>query len=120
LEGQFVCGHKFTADPDERFAERERVWSTYRAGTIDPPLKSEFDTFWNAQNGVRGLFVMDHIVALPSPIQFKTYGRALEWGYPTGVGYRYLSLPQSYLLLRMGNLPDEENDLFLKRLTGLS
>jgi hypothetical protein len=117
LGGQYVAGHKFTADLDERIAERDRVWNTYRAGTIDPPVQSEFDTFWNGQNGVRGLFIMDHVVALQSPVAFKTYGRALEWGYPTGVGYRYLSLPQSYLLLRVGNLPDQQNELFLKGLT---
>ena len=31
VTGQFVAGHKFTADMDERMAERERIWTTYRA-----------------------------------------------------------------------------------------
>jgi hypothetical protein len=101
LEGQFVAGHKSTADQEERIAERERIWTTFRAGTIDPPLKSDFDKFWDAQNGVRGLFVMSDISDVPHPVPFKLYGRALEWGYPIGVGYRYLSFSQSLLLERI-------------------
>jgi hypothetical protein len=45
---------------------------------------------------------MDEVVPLARPCQFKEYGRALEWGYPRGVGYRYLTLSQSYTLLRRG------------------
>jgi hypothetical protein len=100
VTGQFVAGHKFTADKDERMAERERIWTTYRAHTLDPPKKEEFDLFWEKQHGVRALFVMERVVAVARPVQFKFYGRALEWGYPTGVGYRYLSLSQSVLLFR--------------------
>jgi hypothetical protein len=100
-EGQFVAGHKLTVDPDERAAERERVWETHRAQTIDPPAKEEFDRFWEAQHGVRGLFLMDQVVELREPVAFKLYGRALGWGYPLGVGYRYLSASQAVLLSRL-------------------
>jgi hypothetical protein len=103
---QFVAGHKSTSDEEERIAERERVWTTYRAGTIDPPSKSDYNTFWNAQNGVRGLFVMGDIVEVPHPVPFKQYGRALEWGYPIGVAYRYLSFSQTLLLLRLAKLSE--------------
>jgi hypothetical protein len=51
-EAQFVAGYKPTIEPDERLAERERVWQTNRAGTVDPPTKEEFDKFWAAQHGV--------------------------------------------------------------------
>jgi hypothetical protein len=102
--GEFVAGHKWTAAPEERIAERERIWMTYRASTVDPPAKADFDAFWNKQAGVRGLFIMEDVAAVAEPIQFKTYARALEWGYPTGVGYRYLSFSQSWLLGRIAGL----------------
>jgi hypothetical protein len=41
---------------------------------------------------------------------FKEYGRALEWGYPMGVGYRYLTLPQTFLLLRCSALAEGITD----------
>lgn len=110
-ESQYVAGHKFTVDADERLAERERIWTTWRANTIDPPDKPEFDTFWTKQHGVRSLFVMDEVTAVSKPSQFKEYARALEWGYPTGVGYRYLTRSQSHLLLRRLELQTRESAL---------
>ena len=109
---QFVAGHKQTVEKTERITERERVWLTHRAATVDPPAKPDFDKFWDGQNGIRGLFVMDNVMEVPSASAFKEYGRALEWGYPMGVGYRYLTLSQSYLLLRLANLPDEAHRLY--------
>ena len=113
-EGQFVAGHKLTVEAEERVAERERVWHTHRVNTIEPPTKEQFDKFWQAQNGVRGLFVMDQIVELTPPMTFKLYGRALQWGYPMGVGYRYLSLAQSLLLLKMTATTSEVRDNYLR------
>jgi hypothetical protein len=113
-EGQFVAGYKFTVGPEERQQERERVWQTHRVNTIDPPTKEQFDKFWEGQDGVRGLFVMDEVAAVPKPVAFKVYGRALEWGYPRGVGYRYLSLPQSVLLLRLAVMPSGVNEMCLQ------
>jgi hypothetical protein len=106
VSGHFVAGHKFTADKEERIAERERVWTTYRAKTIDPPTKAEFDAFWEKQHGVRALLIMENVLPVPEPVPFKLYGRALEWGYPTGVGYRYMSFSQSLLLLRTAQTGD--------------
>ena len=71
-EAQFVAGYKPTIEPDERLAERERVWQTHRAGTIDPPTKEAFDKFWDAQHGVRSLFLMDEVAALPAPVAFRS------------------------------------------------
>jgi hypothetical protein len=104
-ESQFIAGQKFTVDEPERIEERERIWSQYRAGTLDAPQKADFDVFWTRQNGVRGVFLMDEVTELPQPLRFKDYGRALEWGYPNGVGYRYLSYSQAYLLFREARLP---------------
>jgi hypothetical protein len=113
-EGQFVAGHKLTVEAEERLAERERVWQTHRVDTIDPPTKEEFDRFWEAQHGVRGLFVMDEVAELPEPVAFKVYSRALGWGFPMGVGDRYLSVPQCVLLLRMAGMAARGSDTYLK------
>jgi hypothetical protein len=118
VEAHYVAGYKLTVEKDERLAERERVWSRYRANTIDPPTKPEFDGFWDGQHGVRALFVMDNLTPVPAPVTFKAYGRALEWGYPMGVGYRYLSLAQCLLLLRMAELPQDSVEPFLRNTVG--
>lgn len=103
---QYVTGYKPTADADERIAERERVWTAFREPTLNPPSKMEFDEFWDSQHGVRSLFIMDNLVEVPVELPFKMYGRALEWGYPMGVGYRYLTLSQCWLLLRATELTE--------------
>jgi hypothetical protein len=100
IAGHFVAGHKFTAAQEERLAERERIWSQYRENTVGPPTKGDLDSFWDKQHGGRALFLLEDVEAVTEPVPFRTYGRALEWAYPTGVGYRYLSLSQCLLLKR--------------------
>jgi hypothetical protein len=100
VEARYVAGHRFNVASEERIQAREHFWESYRTGTIDAPAKADFDSFWDGQNGVRAYFLMDELWAPKDPLLFKAYGKALEWGYPTGVGYRYLSLSQSMLLLR--------------------
>jgi hypothetical protein len=58
---------------------------------------------------------MDEIQELSSPCPFKDYAKALEWGFPTGVGYRYLTISQTYLLLRQSHLSTEASYLTLIR-----
>ncbi len=41
---------------------------------------------------------------LPHSPQFKEYGRALEWGYPQGVGWRPLDLFQTHYLMNLGGV----------------
>lgn len=115
-QSQIVAGYKQSIEPAERIAERERIWITYRRDTIDPPTKENFNSFWENQHGVRALFLMDNLIELPKPLPFKTYGRALEWGYPMGVGYRYLTLSQSILLLRSAELSESMYNLYLDQL----
>jgi hypothetical protein len=113
LRSEFVAGYKPSADPSERTSERERVWREYRELTVEPPTKQDFDTSWDGQYGVRALFLTENLVELAVPIPFRKYGRALEWGYPMGVGYRYLSLSQCVLMLRASELPPTTQDAFL-------
>jgi hypothetical protein len=115
-ESQFVAGHKHTVDSGERANERERIWLAYRARTLHAPTKADFDTFWERQNGVRALFIMENLYPVSRSCPFKTYGRALEWGYPIGVGYRYLSLSQCVLLLRHAQVPSELEEVYLNPL----
>ncbi len=98
-ESQYVAGHKQTVQLEERTAERERIWTAYRVATINPPTKEDFDLFWERENGVCGIFLMDCIEPVMEPLPFGVYSRALEWGFPLSVGHRYLSLSQCALLL---------------------
>jgi hypothetical protein len=97
---QFVAGHRFTCDAVDRDQERERIWRQFREGTINSPDRAAFDRFWIAQNGVRALLLLDQFHWLVQPLSFKSYSRVLDWGYPTGVGYRYLSHWQCACLSR--------------------
>ena len=103
---RYVAGHKSTAALPERTEAREWFWQTYRQGTVKAPTKDEFDVFWDAQNGVRAYLLIQDLIEVSNPPQFKLYGRALEWGYPMGVGYRYLSLSQASTLLHVCNVAD--------------
>ena len=109
-----MAGHKFTVEAEERRTERERVWQTHRVPTLDPPTKEAIDAFWEGQHGVRGLFLLDEVAELAAPVAFKVYGRALEWEFPMGVGYRYLSGPQSVLLMRLAVMTEGVNERYLQ------
>lgn len=97
---EVVSGYRHTIELGEREAERERVWQQYRAWTLQCPSPPAFARFWDSQDGVRSLFFLREVVPSTQPVEFKVYGRALEWGYPMGVGYRYLSFAESMLLLK--------------------
>ena len=113
LHSEFVSGHKRTVGAAERIDERERVWKQYRAATAGAPEKPEFDRFWDAQDGVRSLFIFDSVIRLPHACQFGTYRACLGWGYPRGVGYRYLTFSQALLLLRACHAPSDTVDQYL-------
>jgi hypothetical protein len=116
LGSQFVAGHKQTVENSERVEEKERVWINFRANTIDPPTRKDFGFFWERQNGIRSLFLFENLVEIPNPLPFKIYGPALQWGYPMGVGYRYLTFSQTVLMLRASNLPFSVQDSYLSPL----
>lgn len=101
---QQVSAYKRTTDDAERIAERERCWADFRAGTINPPSKEAFDAFWEKQDSVRSLILIDNLSPIPSLPQYKEYGRALEWGYPTSVGWRNLDLFQTHYLMAVCGL----------------
>jgi hypothetical protein len=87
--GQFVAGYKPTVEADERRTECERVWHTHRAGTIDPQTKEEFDLFWDAQHGVRGLFSWTRSRNCRRPLRSRStavpWSGATRWGSDTGI-----------------------------------
>ena len=98
---QVVSAYRHMVEPEERVSERERVWQQFRASTLKPPTEEAFVQFWNAQNGIRSLFVFRDLVPAKQSVPFKVYGHALEWGYPMGVGYRYVTFAESMLLLKL-------------------
>lgn len=100
VETQVVSAYHHTVESNERDAECDRIWRQFRASTLKAPAPDAFREFWNSQHGVRSLLVIRDLVASKQPVPFKVYGRALEWGYPIGVGYRHLSFAESMLLLR--------------------
>jgi hypothetical protein len=97
---QAVSAYRRTIELDERVSERQRIWQQFRAATLKAPTLEAFGQFWDAQDGVRSLFLFHDLVPSKRPVPFRVYGRALEWGYPTGVGYRYVSFAESMLLLK--------------------
>lgn len=103
-ESQVVSSYKKTNDVNERQEERERCWAQYRAGTLDAPSRQEFDEFWEKQDSIRALIILDNFLPTPRPTQFKEYGKALEWGYPTSVGWRALDLFQVHYLMNLSQL----------------
>jgi hypothetical protein len=113
VESKYLSGYRLSVDETERTEERERIWHAYRASTVNPPAKSDFDSFWGSQHGVRAVFLMSNLVEVPEPLPFRAYGRALEWGYPMGVGYRYLSLSQCILLIRACALSESASRVYL-------
>jgi hypothetical protein len=113
VESKYISGYRLSVDETERTVERERIWHTYRASTMNPPPKPDFDSFGDGQHGVRAFFLMNNLVEVPAPLPFRDYGRALEWGYPMGVGYRYLSLSQCILLIRACSLSESASYVYL-------
>jgi hypothetical protein len=115
-ESQYVAGHKNTVPVAERISERERIWLAHRASTLSPPSRPDFDAFWERQNGVRALFMMDNLFSVSQACPFRTYGQGLQWGYPIGVGYRYLTFSQCVLLLRYASVPPGVTELYIDTL----
>jgi hypothetical protein len=100
----YVASYRRTTESAEQESEMERCWHEYRAGTIDAPDRTEFEEFWKKQDFVRSFVVLDNFIELPEQPQFKEYGRALEWGYPAGVGWRPLDLFQAHYLMSLSKL----------------
>jgi hypothetical protein len=59
--------------------------------------------------GISSFFMIEN---RPRAADTLLYG--LEWGFPMGVGYRYLSVPQSVLLLRLAVVPPGVNEMYLQ------
>ena len=96
-----------------KLEERERCWNEFRAGTIDAPSRADFESFWERQDGVRSVIVIDTLSAVPAASQYKEYGRALEWGWPAGVGWRPLDLFQSHYLMNVCGVEEATVSFYL-------
>jgi hypothetical protein len=110
---EFVASYRRSTEEIEQNNEMQRCWSEYRAGTIAAPDRAAFEEFWRRQDFIRSLVVLDNFTELPEPPQFKEYGRALEWGYPTGVGWRSLDLFETHYLMQVSKLNTVTMSFFL-------
>jgi hypothetical protein len=57
--------------------------------------------------------MLDNFISLPHTPQYKEYGRALEWGYPQGVGWRPLDLFQTHYMMNLGGVDAALTSFFL-------
>ncbi|MEM4047478.1 MAG: hypothetical protein QXI65_07175 [Metallosphaera sp.] len=70
--------------------ERERIWQTFGPHRLHTHDKDEFDKFWKAQMGVRGLFLMKDLQRLQKTISWDDSMKILQVFRPLGFSYRYL------------------------------
>jgi len=103
-----VRGYMPLYDQGVRDAERERIWALYRSNQRFPieGTKENFDRFWSAKRGVRSLIHIGDVSLLPRRPSWTEYGsKLLQWGMPTCVGYRHLTLRQAKALSEASGSP---------------
>ncbi len=113
-ESLFVASYEKTVAEDEQQEARQHCWARYRSGTEDAPSPEEFDDFWKRQDSVRSLMLLDNFEAVEAPPRFRDYSKALEWGYPMGVGWRPLNLFETYYLMGLCQLDDSLTSFYLR------
>ena len=84
--------------------ERDRIWNTFGPYRLHTHNKEEFDEFWKAQKGVRGLFLMESVKELPEKIPWSKSMRILQIHRPIGFSYRYLTFKQVQEFLKLTRL----------------
>lgn len=102
-----VNGYKPLYEENERVQEAERIWVQHRLTQRRPieGSKDDFDKFWEAKQGIRSLIYMGDISVIPRRPPWAEYGsKLLQWGMPTCVGYRYLTLTQAKALSETSGL----------------
>jgi len=107
---EYVKGwYEHTKLRDDRIwiGERERVWHTYGPHRLHTHNKEDFNKFWEAQMGVRGLFLMRDIQKTPKTIPWNNSMRILQVFRPLGFSYRYLTTTQVQKFLDLVDLKIE-------------
>ena len=74
--------------------ERKRVWRTFGPQRLHTHDRDDFDKFWKAQMGVRGLFLMKDLQRSPKTISWDDSMKILQVFRPLGFSYRYLTNSQ--------------------------
>jgi len=90
LRSEFVPAYKPFESDETRLLWRERIWQQYHDHQLHTHTKSEFDKFWEMENGVRSLVLVNDLVVPNVRISWRSVQRIMYTGYPVGVGYRYL------------------------------
>lgn len=101
--------YRRTVDHDETLwiSERERIWHTFGPSKLHTHDKNEFDRFWKAQMGVRGLFLMEDLQELLETISWNNSMQILQVFRPLGFSYRYLTSTQVQKFLELADIKME-------------
>jgi len=81
--------------------ERERIWNTYGPNRLHTHDKEEFNDFWEAQKGVRGLFLMRNIFTVTKRVTWDESMKILQVSRPVGFSYKYLTISQVQKFLQL-------------------
>jgi len=81
--------------------ERERIWHAFGLFRLHTHDKNDFNNFWEAQMGVRGLFLMEDLQRSPTTISWHDLMKILQVFRPLGFSYKYLTSAQVKRLLEL-------------------
>lgn len=93
--------HDTKADDSTWLSERDRIWQNFTAKRLHTHDKNDFDIFWTAQMGVRGLFIMEAITQAPGNVGWTQSMAILHVHRPLGFSYRYLTASQVEQFLQL-------------------
>jgi len=102
VRSEWVRGLKRLEDEGTRKRERERIWALYGDGQLHTRSKEEFDRFWDDQDGVRSLVVLENLVEIEKKITWSDLKRILYTNrFPRGVGYIYITKSEVNEILKL-------------------
>lgn len=91
IKSSQIKGFKKLESSDTRISEREKIWSLFGNGQLHTDNKSEFDEFWEQQDGVRSFVMMDNLIEIEKTIRWNEIRKIVYTNYPRGMGYLYLT-----------------------------
>lgn len=97
--------HDTRANDSVWLSERERIWQSFTPRRLHTHDKDDFDRFWMAQMGVRGLFIMEAITRVTERVGWTESMEILQVHRPLGFSYRYLTASQVEQFMRLIGTP---------------
>ena len=97
--------HVKRANDSKWLSERERIWESFTPKRLHTHDRNDFDRFWGAQMGVRGLFIMGAITRVTTHVGWAQSMEILQIHRPIGFSYRYLTAKQVEQFMRLIGTP---------------